>query len=65
MERSRGALAQKKYRDKLNEVNETNAKFMAFASEEAPELVERFFAQHKVSNINENKAEITRVVSQF
>ena len=65
MEKSRGAVAQKKYRDKIKEVNETNAKFMTYASEEAPELMERFFAQLKVSNINENKAEITKVVSQF
>ena len=65
MERSRGAAAQKKYRDKIKEVNEINAKFMAYASEKAPELVESFFAELKVSNINENKAEITKVVSQF
>ena len=65
MERSRGAAAQKRYREKIKEVNETNAKFMAYASEKAPDLVDRFFAELKVSNINENKAEITKVVSQF
>ena len=65
MEKSRGAVAQKRYREKIKEVNETNAKFMAYASEKAPDLVERFFAELKVSNINENKVEITKVVSQF
>ena len=65
MERSRGAAAQKRYREKIKEVNKTNAKFMACASEKAPDLVDRFFAELKVSNINENKAEITKVVSQF
>ena len=51
--KSKGAAAQKKYRDKLKEVNETNAKFMAFACEQGLWLVEKFFDEIKVSNINE------------
>ena len=33
-----------KYRQKVKEVNETNAKFIAFAKEQAPWLVEKFFS---------------------
>ena len=51
--RSRGAVNQQNYRNRLRELNETNARFMAFASERAPWLVAEFFAiKNKVSNIN-------------
>ena len=55
---SKGAIAQKRYRNKLKDINETNAQFMAFASEHAPWLIEKFFTENKVSNINESKTEI-------
>ena len=51
--KSKGAAAQKRYRDKLKELNDTNARFMAFATEQIPWFVERFFAHDNVSNINE------------
>ena len=64
--KSKGTAAQKRYRDKLKEINNINAKFMAFASEEPPELVKRFFEGNKVSNINEIKAKnSTNVLQSF
>ena len=53
--RSRGALNQKKYRDRVREENEENTKFRKFANEPAPWLVEMFLAETKVSNINEKR----------
>ena len=51
---SKGAK-KKKYRENNKKTNETSAQFMAFASKEAPWLVEKFFAENKVSNISENQ----------
>ena len=51
--KTRAAVNQQKYRNKLRELNETNARFMAFVSERAPWLVAEFFSEeNKVSNIN-------------
>ena len=41
--KKKGATYQEKYRKKLAEINNTNAEFMEYASEQAPELVRRFF----------------------
>ena len=38
--KSKGAIAQKRYRNKIKGINETNVDFMAFASEHAPWLIE-------------------------
>ena len=51
--RSRGAVNQKRYTDKVREEHEENTKFRKFANERAPWLVEMFLAETKVSNINE------------
>ena len=61
-EKKRGARNQKRYRAKVREVNEVNAKFMAFAAKQAPWLVERFFAENKVSNINKRGKITTETV---
>ena len=50
--RSRGAVNQKRYRDKVREEHEENTKFRKFANERAPWLVAEIFAiENKVSNI--------------
>ena len=53
MERTREATYQRKYREKLNQINKTNAAFMYFAEIRAPELVGIF------SDNNNNKKILT------
>ena len=45
---TRAAVNQKKYRNKFRELNDTNARFMAFVSERAPWLVAEFFAKYLI-----------------
>ena len=46
--KSKGAIAQKKYRDKARMLNKMNAAFMEFAKEKAPWLVEQFLNKNTV-----------------
>ena len=45
MATSRGAVYQRRYREKINETHKTNAEFMQYAVEQSPELVQRFFEE--------------------
>ena len=45
--KTRGAENKKKYRDKVKKVNGANAKFMAFAAEQAPGLWDDFLQKIK------------------
>ena len=45
---SKGAVYQQKYRKKIDETNRTNAEFMEYASEHAPWIVQKFFAEKAV-----------------
>ena len=45
---SRGAIYQRKYPQKIEETNKVNANFMQYASEQAPELVQKFFEEKAV-----------------
>ena len=48
MATSRGAVYQRRYRERINETNKTNAEFMQYAVEQSPELVQRFFEEKAV-----------------
>lgn len=43
LKKTRGAVYRQRYLEKVKEINERNARFMAFCKKEAPWLVEQFF----------------------